>query len=86
MLLALYPDIIKKAFAEYEKRLFEQTLQNEMEKKAAEWDGVIDAVQDSSKQTRKVRKTTHIFKGLFTKVRWCELNRFIIVLAKKLQK
>ena len=33
MLLALYPDIIKKAFAEYEKRLFEQTLQNEMEKK-----------------------------------------------------
>lgn len=43
MLLALYPDIIKKAFAEYEKRLFEQTLQNEMEKKAAEWDGVIDA-------------------------------------------
>ena len=41
MLLALYPDIIKKAFAEYEKRLSEQTLQNEMEKKAAEWDGVI---------------------------------------------
>ena len=40
-LLALYPDIIKKAFAEYEKRLSEQTLQNEMEKKAAEWDGVI---------------------------------------------
>lgn len=41
MLLALYPDIIKKAFAEYEKRLSEQTLQNEMEKKAAEWNGVI---------------------------------------------
>lgn len=72
MLLALYPDIIKKAFAEYEKRLFEQTLQNEMEKKAAEWDGVIDAVQDSSSRRERLEKTTHIFKGLFTKVRWCE--------------
>ena len=54
MLLALYPDIIKKAFAEYEKRLFEQTLQNEMEKKAAEWDGVIDAVQDSSSLVKRL--------------------------------
>lgn len=56
MLLALYPDIIKKAFAEYEKRLSEQILQNEMEKKAAEWGGVIDAVQDSSSRRKRLEK------------------------------
>lgn len=54
MLLALYPDIIKKAFAKYEERLSEQTLLNEMEKKAAEWDGVVDAVQDSSSLVKQL--------------------------------
>ena len=56
MLFALYPDIIKKAFAEYKKRLSEQILQNEMEKKAAEWGGVIDAVQDSSSRRKRLEK------------------------------
>lgn len=56
MLFVLSPDIIKKAFAEYEKRLSEQTLLNEMEKKAAEWDGVVDAVQDSSCRRERLEK------------------------------
>lgn len=56
MLFVLSPDIIKKAFAEYEKRLSEQTLLNEMEKKAAEWDGVVDAVQDSSSRRERLEK------------------------------
>ena len=67
MLLALYPDIIKKAFAEYEKRLFEQTLQNEMEKKAAEWDGVIDAVQDSSSRRERLEKRLIYLKDYLQK-------------------
>lgn len=67
MLLALYPDIIKKAFAEYEKRLFEQTLQNEMEKKAAEWDGVIDAVQDSSSRRKRLEKRLIYLKDYLQK-------------------
>ena len=67
LLLALYPDIIKKAFAEYEKRLFEQTLQNEMEKKAAEWDGVIDAVQDSSSRRERLEKRLIYLKDYLQK-------------------
>lgn len=41
---------------QYEKRLSEQTLLNEMEKKAAEWDGVVDAVQDSSSRRERLDK------------------------------
>lgn len=67
MLLALYPDIIKKAFAEYEKRLSEQTLQNEMEKKAAEWGGVIDAVQDSSSRRKRLEKRLIYLKDYLQK-------------------
>ena len=67
MLLALYPDIIKKAFDEYEKRLSEQTLQNEMEKKAAEWDGVIDAVQDSSSRRERLEKRLIYLKDYLQK-------------------
>lgn len=67
MLLALYPDIIKKAFAEYEKRLSEQTLQNEMEKKAAEWGGVIDAVQDSSSRRERLEKRLIYLKDYLQK-------------------
>ena len=67
MLLALYPDIIKKAFAEYEKRLSEQILQNEMEKKAAEWGGVIDAVQDSSSRRERLEKRLIYLKDYLQK-------------------
>ena len=67
MLLALYPDIIKKAFAEYEKRLSEQILQNEMEKKAAEWGGVIDAVQDSSSRRKRLEKRLIYLKDYLQK-------------------
>lgn len=56
MLFVFSPDIIKKAFAKYEERLSEQTLLNEMEKKAAEWGGVIDAVQDSSSRREMLEK------------------------------
>ena len=54
-------------FAEYEKRLFEQTLQNEMEKKAAEWDGVIDAVQDSSSRRERLEKRLIYLKDYLQK-------------------
>lgn len=67
MLFALYPDIIKKAFAEYEKRLSEQTLLNEMEKKAAEWDGVVDAVQDSSSRRERLEKRLIYLKDYLQK-------------------
>lgn len=67
MLLALYPDIIKKAFAKYEERLPEQTLLNEMKKKAAEWDGVVDAVQDSSSRRKRLEKRLIYLKDYLQK-------------------
>lgn len=67
MLFALYPDIIKKAFAEYGERLSEQTLLNEMEKKAAEWDGVVDAVQDSSSRRERLEKRLIYLKDYLQK-------------------
>lgn len=63
----LYPNIIMEAFAIYGADLHNRSWLNEEEKKAAEWDGVIDAVQDSSSRRERLEKRLIYLKDYLQK-------------------
>lgn len=63
----LYPNIIMEAFAIYGADLHNRSWLNEEEKKTAEWNGVIDAVQDSSSRRERLEKRLIYLKDYLQK-------------------